>query len=71
MSDDELRRPGPPPPGRSRRWWAVVPLIVVVVAPLIVVFSDQLGVVGVLIIVAIGIAAESLAVRMAIRPSTN
>lgn len=48
-----------------------MPLIVVVAAPLIVVFGDQLGVVGVLIILAIGIVAESVAVRMAIRPSTS
>ena len=71
MSNDEVRGTEPSPRGGDRRWWAAVPLIVLVVAPLLVVFGEQLGVVGVLVIIAIGIVAESFAVRMAVRPGAS
>lgn len=68
MSSDRVRSTETSSSGGDRRWWAAVPLIVMVVAPLAVVFGEQLGIVGVLSIIAVGIVAESFAVRMAVRP---
>jgi hypothetical protein len=71
MSSDKVRRTEPTSSGGDRRWWAAVPLIVMVVAPLVVVFGEPLGIAGVLCVIAVGIVAESIAVRMAVRPSTS
>jgi len=71
MSSDKVRRTEPTSSVGDRRWWAAIPLIVMVVAPLVVVFGEPLGIVGVCCIIAVGIVAESIAVRMAVRPSTS
>lgn len=67
MSQDDGRNARTPATG-DRRWWAAVPLIMLVLIPLAVALSDSI--VLVVTVVAIGIVAESLAVRMAIRPTT-